>query len=160
MAWQLVALGIGLAIALLDDEIVVTVRKGINSWRPVCYSREIDFRVDLAAYLRTLGEKIFVVEEHGKGRGRRDIWVKNKENDDKVVVELKFRLKGQNESHRLLGQILNYSEDAKALFVVLIDPEPNTLAEFEQVVKRRLSDKGTVEIRVLSSDMGCQVECK
>lgn len=152
MAWQLVALLVTIGIALMEDEVVKFVRKGIDSWRPGRLGREIEHRADLAAHLRMRGDDSWVVEEHSAGRGRRDIFIKDKKTDDTVIVELKVKLKGQTESNRLLGQILKYREGSKALFVVLVDPEPNTLAELEQVVKRELADKGKIEIRVLASD--------
>ena len=152
MAWPLVIFLIGLGIALKEDEIVKFVRKGLDSWRPGRLGKEIGYRVNLAAHLRLLGNDNWVVEEDGAGRGRRDICIKDKKTDDTVIVELKVGLKRQSESDRLLGQILKYREGSKALFVILVDPEPNTLAEFEQVVKRELADKGKIEIRVLESD--------
>jgi hypothetical protein len=74
---------------------------------------------------------IVLIEESGLRRGRRDIWIRDVHSDTEVVVELKPNLSSANEVRRLIGQIASYSEDAKAIFVVLIEPDGNMADELE-----------------------------
>ena len=70
-----------------------------------------------------------MIEESGLRRGRRDIWIKDIDSDTEVVIELKLELSSSSEVKRLIGQIASYSERAKAIFVVLIDPDENMVDE-------------------------------
>ncbi len=68
--------------------------------------------------------------------------IRSKENENaKVVIELKLRLSTSTQVKNLIGQIVMYKKDVKALFVVLIDPDPNQLAELEQVVEESFEEE-------------------
>jgi hypothetical protein len=67
------------------------------------------------------------------------------------VIEVKLDLCRANEVRRLIGQIASYSERAKALFIVLIDPDENMLDELE-ISLQALECKDKVEIVVMEAD--------
>lgn len=128
----------GIAAYLLRDKTVSRTREALHEWEPQdAWERESDYRGDLADFLRDELPETYVVEEHGLGRGRRDIRVENRESGVAVAIELKFRLSSSSEANRLLGQIIRYTSDVKALFVVLVDSDPNQLAEIEKLLEEK-----------------------
>ena len=112
---------------------------------------EADFRNDLADYLRD--DDCYLIEESGLRRGRRDIWIRAIDSDTEIVIEVKLELSSANEVRRLIGQIAAYSEQAKAIFVVLIDPDANMLDELH-ISLEALSCKDKVEIVCMEANEG------
>jgi hypothetical protein len=121
----MIPLVIGAAILYLmsQDRTVNRVKEALEEWETeVDEDRtEADFRAELADFLRD--DDCYLIEESGLRRGRRDIWIKDIDSDTEVVIELKLNLSSANEVRRLIGQIASYSKQAKAIFVVLIDPD-------------------------------------
>lgn len=149
LPWFIVA---GLAAYLLWDDTVSKTQKALREWTPEDFwEKEVDFRSDLADFLRESLPEVYVVEEHGHGRGRRDIRIENRESEVSVAIELKYRMRTSNDVSRLLGQVLRYKSDVKAVFLVLIDSEPNLFAEIEKQVSMNF-DEDTVEIVALNTD--------
>ena len=112
---------------------------------------EADFRNDLAEYLRD--DDCYLIEESGLRRGRRDIWIRAIDSDTEIVIEVKLELSSANEVRRLIGQIAAYSEQAKAIFVVLIDPDGNMLDELH-ISLEALSCRDKVEIVCMEANEG------
>jgi len=144
---------VGAAIYLLtrQDPTVRRIKEALDEWETDGDEdwTEADYRNDLAQYLRH--EDCYLIEESGIRRGRRDIWIKDANSDTEVVIEVKLELCTANEVRRLIGQIASYSERAKALFIVLIDPDENMLDELE-ISLQALECKDRVEIVVMEAD--------
>ena len=145
----------GAAIYLLtrQDPTVRLIKEALDEWETEDDEdwNEADFRNDLAEHLRH--DDYYLIEESGLRRGRRDIWIRAIDSDTEVVIEVKRELSSANEVRRLIGQIASYSEQAKAIFVVLIDPDGNMLDEL-QISLEALSCKDKVEIVCMESDEG------
>lgn len=143
----MIPLVIGAAILYLmsQDRTVNRVKEALEEWETeVDEARtEADFRAELADFLRD--DDCYLIEESGLRRGRRDIWIKDIDSDTEVVIELKLNLSSANEVRRLIGQIASYSEQAKAIFVVLIDPDRNMADELE-ISLQALQCKDRIEI--------------
>src|ERR1041384_6965059 len=122
---------VGAAIYLLtrQDPTIRRIKEALDEWEPEDDEdwSEADFRSDLADFLRD--DDYYLIEESGLRRGRRDIWIRAIDPDTEVVIEVKLELSSANEVKRLVGQIAAYAEQAKAIFVVLIDPDGNMLDE-------------------------------
>lgn len=147
--WIIVA---GLAAYLLLDRTVARTRKVLQEWSPEeIWTKELDYRSDLAEFLRERLADVYVVEEHGLSRGRRDIRIENKESEVAIAIELKYALNSSNEVNRLLGQVLRYRSDVEVLFLVLIDSNPNLFAEIEKQITENF-DEDTVEIIALNTN--------
>jgi len=82
-----------------------------------------------------------MIEEYGNERSRVDIVIGNSPkgvecSDEKLAVELKFRLKDKSEIDRLIGQCVGYKQFGyKRAIVVLVDTDPNMV----EVLKNRAS---------------------
>lgn len=96
----------GTAIYLLTrrDPTIRRINEALDEWEPEDNGdwSEADFRSDLAEYLRD--DDHYLIEESGLRRGRRDIWIRAKESDTEVVIEVKLELSSANEVKRLIGQ--------------------------------------------------------
>jgi alpha-L-arabinofuranosidase len=149
----MIPLFIGAAILYLmsQDRTVNRVREALDEWETEVDedSTEADFRVELAEFLRD--DDCYLIEESGLRRGRRDIWIKDINSDTEVVIELKLNLSSANEVRRLIGQIASYSEHAKAIFIVLIDPDRN-MADELRISLEALQCKDIVEIVYFEED--------
>jgi len=149
----MIPLFIGAAILYLmsQDRTINRVKEALDEWETEVDEQrtEADFRIELAEFLRN--DDCYLIEESGLRRGRRDIWIKDIDSDTQVVLELKLNLSSANEVRRLVGQIASYSEDAKAIFVVLIDPDKNMADELE-ISLQALQCKDTVEIVYIEQD--------
>lgn len=144
--------GAALLAYLGRDTTVQETAAVLEEWEPAeSLDKESDYRDDLAEFLEEELPDAYVITEHGLGRGRRDILIENRETEVKVAIELKYQLHSSNEANRLLGQVLRYGEGVKAIFVILIDPERNYLAEFERIVKANPA-LSNVEIATLYSE--------
>jgi len=131
---MIIPLFIGAAILYLanQDRTISRVKEALEEWETELDDdrSESDYRAELAESLRD--DDCYLIEESGVRRGRRDIWIKDIDSDTEVVIELKLNLSSANEVRRLIGQIASYSEHAKAIFVVLIEPDGNLADEFER----------------------------
>lgn len=126
---------------LLRDTTVETVHDALDEWDPEGhFDNESDFCTDLAEFLREECPDTYVVQEHGIGRGRRDLRVENRDSGAAVAIELKYGLSSPAKMQRLVGQIVQYSPDVRAVFVVLIDSNPNHLAEFEKLAQANFAN--------------------
>jgi hypothetical protein len=138
---------VGAAIYLLtrQDPTVRRINEALEEWETEDDEdwSESDFRTDLAEFLRD--DDCYLIEESGLRRGRRDIWIRDVNSDTEVVIEVKLQLSSSNEVKRLIGQIAAYSDRAKAMFIVLIDPEDNMLDELK-ISLEALECKAKVEI--------------
>ena len=143
----------GAAIFLLtrQDPTVRRIKEALDEWETEADEdwSEADFRSDLAEYLRH--DDCYLIEESGLRRGRRDIWIRAIDSDTEVVIEVKRELSSSNEVKRLIGQIAAYSERAKAIFVVLIDPDENLLDDL-QISLEALNCKDKVEIVCIDAE--------
>ena len=150
---MIVPLFIGAAILYLanQDRTVRRVKEALEDWETELDDdrTESDYRTELAEFLRD--DDCYLIEESGLRRGRRDIWIRDVHFDTEVVVELKLYLSSANEVRRLIGQIASYSEDAKAIFVVLIEPDRNMAAELE-ISLRALHCCDRVEVVYIEED--------
>src|SRR6266436_3120368 len=126
---QLLFVGAAIYLLTREDPTVRRVKEALDEWETDDSEdwTEADFRNDLAEYLRH--DDCYLIEESGVRRGRRDIWIKDIDSETEVVIEVKLELSSSNEVKRLIGQIAAYSERAKAMFIVLIDPDENMLDE-------------------------------
>jgi len=149
----MIPLVIGAAILYLmsQDRTVNRVKEALEEWQTdVDEDRtEADYRAELAEFLRD--DDCYLIEESGLRRGRRDIWIKDIDSETEVVIELKLNLSSANEVRRLIGQIASYSEQAKAIFIVLIDPDRNLSDELE-ISLQALQCKDKVEIVYFEPD--------
>ena len=148
---QLLFVGAAIYLLTRDDPTVRRIKEALDEWETEDSDdwSEADFRSDLADYLRD--DDCYLIEESGLRRGRRDIWIRAVDSDTEVVIEVKRELSSANEVKRLVGQIAAYSERAKAIFVVLIDPDDNMLDEFE-ISLGALNCKDRVEIMSMYAD--------
>ncbi|MEW8022334.1 MAG: hypothetical protein AB2777_16770 [Candidatus Thiodiazotropha endolucinida] len=122
------------------------VKKALDDWDPKgLWEKEIDYRADLACFLREELPESFVVEEYGHGRSRKDIKIESKESDKAVAIELKYNLNSSNEANRLLGQTLRYKDSVDVIFVILINCNPNHVAEIEKSLQHNF-EEDTVEL--------------
>jgi hypothetical protein len=138
--------------AYLRDTTIEETSGALQAWLPEePWELESDYRDDLTEFLQDELPDAYVISEHGHSRGRRDILIESRDSGVKVAIELKYQLRSSSEASRLLGQILRYREDVKAIFVILIDPEPNYLAELERTVKKDPA-LVNVEIGVINSE--------
>lgn len=102
--------------------------------------KEIDHRKRLAAHFRQNMPDHSVIEEYGVERSRADIVVGNdskcfEASTEKLVIELKYKLKDKAEIDRLVGQCMHYKQSGyKKAFLYVIETEPNML----EVLKNRL----------------------
>jgi len=130
---MIIPLFVGAAILYLanQDRTVSRVKEALEEWETELDDdrTESDYRAELAEFLRD--DNCYLIEESGLRRGRRDIWIKDIDSDTQVVIELKLYLNSANEARRLIGQIASYSEQAKAIFIVLIEPDHNLADELE-----------------------------
>ena len=149
----MIPLVIGAAILYLmsQDRTVNRVKEALEEWETeVDEDRtEADYRAELAEFLRD--DDCYLIEESGVRRGRRDIWIKDVDSETEVVIELKLNLSSANEVRRLIGQIASYSEQAKAIFIVLIDPDSNMVDEL-RISLQALQCNDKVEIVYIEED--------
>ncbi len=151
MAWPFLVIS-GFAAYLLRDKTIEKARSAVQSWEPEDdWEREIDYRADLADYLREELPETFVVEEYGDGRSRKDLRIESKESERSVVIELKYNLKTSNEANRLLGQAVRYKDNADAIIIILIGCDPNQVAEIEKHLFKN-NDDGAIELMTLEFD--------
>jgi len=150
---QLLFVGAAIYLLTRQDPTIRRIKEALDEWEPEDDEdwNEADFRSDLADYLRD--DDYYLIEESGVRRGRRDIWIQAIDSDTEVVIEVKLELSSANEVRRLIGQIAAYSEQAKAIFVVLIDPDGNMLDEL-RISLEALSCKDKVEIVCMEVDEG------
>lgn len=148
---QLLFVGAAIYLLTRDDPTVGRIKQALDEWEPEDDEdwSERDFRNDLAQYLRD--DDCYLIEESGVRRGRRDIWIQDINSETEVVIEVKLELDSSNEVKRLIGQIAAYSEHAKAIFVVLIDPDENMLDEL-RISLQALECKDRVEIVSMEAD--------
>jgi len=148
---QLLFAGAAIYLLTRQDPTVRRVQEALDEWEADDTEgwSETDFRNDLADYLRH--DDCYLIEESGLRRGRRDIWIRAVDSDTEVVIEVKRELSSSNEVKRLIGQIAAYSERAKAMFIVLIDPDENMLDELK-ISLEALSCKEKVEIVCMEGD--------
>jgi hypothetical protein len=148
---QLLFAGAAIYLLTRQDPTVRRVQEALDEWEADDTEgwSETDFRNDLADYLRH--DDCYLIEESGVRRGRRDIWIRAVDSDTEVVIEVKRELSSSNEVKRLIGQIAAYSERAKAMFIVLIDPDENMLDELK-ISLEALSCKEKVEIVCMEGD--------
>ncbi len=134
-----------------QDRTVNRVKEALDQWEIEVDEdwTEADFRAELAEFLRD--DDCYLIEESGLRRGRRDIWIKDIDSDTQVVIELKLNLSSANEVRRLIGQIASYSENAKAIFIVLIDPDANMVDEL-RISLQALQCNDKVEIVYVEKD--------
>ena len=142
---QLLFAGAAIYLLTREDPTVKRIKEALDEWETEDEGdwTEADFRNDLAEYLRD--DDCYLIEESGLRRGRRDIWIRAIDSDTEIVIEVKLELSSANEVRRLIGQIAAYSEQAKAIFVVLIDPDGNMLDELH-ISLEALSCRDKVEI--------------
>jgi hypothetical protein len=149
----MIPLVIGAAILyfMSQDRTVNRVKEALEEWETeVDEDRtEADYRAELAEFLRD--DDCYLIEESGLRRGRRDIWIKDVDSETEVVIELKLNLSSANEVRRLIGQIASYSEQAKAIFIVLIDPDANMVDEL-RISLQALQCNDKVEIVYIEED--------
>ncbi len=149
----MIPLVIGAAILyfMSQDRTVNRVKEALEEWETeVDEDRtEADYRAELAEFLRD--DDCYLIEESGVRRGRRDIWIKDVDSETEVVIELKLNLSSANEVRRLIGQIASYSEQAKAIFIVLIDPDSNMVDEL-RISLQALQCNDKVEIVYIEED--------
>jgi len=150
---QLLFVGAAIYLLTRQDPTIRRIKEALDEWEPEDDEdwNEADFRSDLADYLRD--DDYYLIEESGVRRGRRDIWIQAIDSDTEVVIEVKLELSSANEVRRLIGQIAAYSEQAKAIFVVLIDPDGNMLDEL-RISLGAWSCKEKVEIVCREVDEG------
>lgn len=150
---QLLFVGAAIYLLTRQDPTIRRIKEALDEWEPEDDGdwSEADFRSDLAEYLRD--DDHYLIEESGLRRGRRDIWIRAIDADTEVVIEVKLELSSANEVKRLIGQVAAYSEQAKAIFVVLIDPDGNMLDEL-RISLEALSCKDKVEIVCMEVDQG------
>ena len=148
---QLLFAGAAFYLLTREDPTVRRIKEALDEWEPEDDGEwsEADFRYDLAQYLRD--DDCYLIEESGVRRGRRDIWIQDIDSETEVVIEVKLELDSSNEVKRLIGQIAAYSERAKAMFVVLIDPDENMLDEL-RISLQALECKDRVEIVSMEAD--------
>ena len=138
--WALGISGTALGIYLLRDKTVESVTQLLQQWEPCdYYDTEPEFRADLADFLREEFHEgdLYIIEEHGLGRGRRDVWVKNRSSEKIVVIELKRELDSNSEVQRLIGQIIQYEADADVIIPVFINSDPNHIDSFREAIDRQ-----------------------
>src|SRR6185369_9387123 len=150
---QLLFAGAAIYLLTREDPSVRRIKEALDEWETEDEGdwTEADFRNDLAEYLRD--DDCYLIEESGLRRGRRDIWIRAIDSDTEIVIEVKLELSSANEVRRLIGQIAAYSEQAKAIFVVLIDPDGNMLDEL-RISLEALSCKDKVEIVCMVANEG------
>lgn len=150
---QLLFAGAAIYLLTREDPTVRRIKEALDEWETEDEGdwTEADFRNDLAEYLRD--DDCYLIEESGLRRGRRDIWIRALDSDTEIVIEVKLELSSANEVRRLIGQIAAYSEQAKAIFVVLIDPDGNMLDEL-RISLEALSCKDKVEIVCMEANEG------
>jgi len=150
---QLLFAGAAIYLLTREDPTVRRIKEALDEWETEDEGdwTEADFRNDLAEYLRD--DDCYLIEESGLRRGRRDIWIRAIDSDTEIVIEVKLELSSANEVRRLIGQIAAYSEQAKAIFVVLIDPDGNMLDEL-RISLEALSCKDKVEIVCMEANEG------
>ena len=148
---QLLFVGAAIYLLTREDPTVRRIKEALDEWETEDDGEwsEADFRNDLAQYLRD--DDSYLIEESGVRRGRRDIWIQDINSETEVVIEIKLELDTSNEVKRLVGQIAAYSENAKAIFVVLIDPDENMLDEL-RISLQALECKDRVEIVSMEAD--------
>jgi len=98
-----------------------TVLEVIKAWRPTNCKTENDFEKSLLKELRNKLKNQKSQPQYGSGRQRVDIVVQKK-----VPIEIKMNLKSTAALQRTIGQLEQYLEDWKRLFLVLcgdIDPD-------------------------------------
>ena len=138
-------IGIGAFVGLiyLIGSFKRKIISAIADWTPAKDAKESEHRNDLATILRSLLPDSHILEEHGTARSRVDISIKECEkksigSGDKIAIELKVGLKGNNELNRLVGQLVSYRQEGyNSAFVIAIDAEPN----FQQL----LNDRGQAD---------------
>lgn len=150
---QLLFAGAAIYLLTREDPTVKRIKEALDEWETEDEDdwTEADFRNDLAEYLRD--DDCYLIEESGLRRGRRDIWIRAIDSDTEIVIEVKLELSSANEVRRLIGQIAAYSEQAKAIFVVLIDPDGNMLDELH-ISLEALSCRDKVEIVCMEANEG------
>jgi hypothetical protein len=148
---QLLFVGAAIYLLTREDPTVRRIKEALDEWETEGDEdwSERDYRNDLAQYLRD--DDCYLIEESGVRRGRRDIWIQDIDSETEVVIEVKLELDSSNEVRRLVGQIAAYSERAKAIFVVLIDPDENMLDEL-RISLQALECKDRVEIISMEAD--------
>jgi hypothetical protein len=94
----------------------------IHNWKPAKqYSKETEYRDDLAEYLRdtlNYGDALFgsrATVSKEKGKGLCDIAI----NGNEYGIELKRNFKSNSEVTRVMGQILQYQKEYDHIIIVL-----------------------------------------
>jgi hypothetical protein len=74
-----------------------------------------------------------IVNQYGRGRSHVDLMVQ-----DKVMIELKYKLTSTSEFQRLLGQVMDYKDWGRQLLLVFVgEVEPSLLKE----IRKRLNEQ-------------------
>jgi hypothetical protein len=98
----------------------------IKKWKPENCKSEKDFEKSLYEFLHVeLGDGIQITKQFARGRMKADIVV-----DDKVIIELKFKLDTTAKYQRLIGQLETYRGWEGSIIVLLTEKtEPNLRKE-------------------------------
>ena len=150
MDWRHMTAG-ALALYLLRDKTIERVRNILDTIEFIDCDKESEYKEGLVEILREEIKDCYIETEHGLGRGRRDIWIRNRDSGKTAVIEIKLELSTSSETKRLIGQLVQYSPDADVLFVVLIDPDPDQQSELEQAIDRTF-DENKIEIHIFESE--------
>ena len=146
MAIQHLLLFSGIAAYLMKDSMASDTKGLIEEWGPEdVWDTEADYRSDLADFLRDELLDVYIVEEYGQGRARKDIRIESVDGSNIIAIELKYGLSSANEANRLLGQALRYSSEVDVLFILLINCEPNHLSEIDKYISLNF-DQNKIEI--------------
>jgi len=91
------------------------VIKLIDDWHPRSCKTEKDFERSLHRHLEKNLKDVNVIKQYAAGRVKGDIVV-----DEKILIEIKDRLKSTAQLQRLLGQIDIYASQWKGKVIVII----------------------------------------
>jgi len=99
----------------------------IEEWTPIGCSSEKEYEKSLFSFLHQHLDDALIVSQYAIGKTHVDLMV-----NDRVMVEIKYKLNSMSEYQRLIGQLMDYKNWRKDLVIVLVgDTNPS--------LKRRLS---------------------
>lgn len=114
----------------------------VDRWSPSGCASEKDCEDSLYNFLhKNLLDKQ-VIRQYGKGRSHVDLMV-----DDKVMIELKFKLSSTSEYQRLVGQLVDYGRWEKAFILVLVgETDRGMFKQLQKEIDERFPPTVVLEI--------------
>ena len=109
-----------------DTSAVVSL---IKKWKPRGCKSEKDYEKSLYEFLHAELGNVLITKQFARGRLHADIVVGNK-----VIIEFKHKLRSTAEYHRLLGQMMEYTEWEGSVIIVL---SGESEANLKKELKRR-----------------------